>query len=125
VRITIIVDDKTALVTSNAGMRLIALQTLVNRGDFDRVRAYFNDYATAAALESQPVDDRVESLRMLLEQVGKLRVTQVLAVDKHRVVALFEAQNRDILLMHELAVEEDYPDKITAYTYQPLDPSES
>ncbi len=113
-------DDKTALVTSNAGMRLIALQTLYNRGDFDRLQAYFTEYGTPAVLEVQSAEDRVAGLQTLHSEIGKLRVSQVLAVDKHHVVVLMAAQHVAGYFMHELTVEEDYPHKIIAYSHHSL-----
>jgi hypothetical protein len=37
------VDDSSALVTSNAGMRLMAQQMLYNRGDFARLRTFIGE----------------------------------------------------------------------------------
>jgi hypothetical protein len=115
-----IVDDKSALVLSNAGMRLIALQTLLNKGDFARLETYIRDNFTAAALEAQPVEDRLAELRAAWEHTGKLRVYQVIGTDKHQVIVLLEAQQAPGFFLHELTVEEDYPHKITAYTFQTL-----
>ncbi len=109
-------NDKATLRLSNAGMRLIAQQTLLNNGDAERLRVFITDSYAASALESQPVVSRLADLQAL----GKLRVFQVLAADKHRVVLLMQAQRDDALYMVELAVEEDYPHKITQYSQKPL-----
>lgn len=114
-------DDKSALVLSNAGMRLIALQTLYNRGDLDRLHTYIGDYYSDEALATQSAADRLAALQTLLAQAGKMRVYQVLATDKHRVVVLMQAQNADSLFMHELAVEDDYPHRITQFNHAPLE----
>jgi hypothetical protein len=112
----IIVNDKGTLVTSQAGMRLIAQQTLLNAGDAERMRTFIADNYSASALESQSTESRLAELQAL----GKLRVFQVLAADKHRVIVLMQAQRDEALYMIELAVEEDYPHKITVCTFQPL-----
>lgn len=109
-------NDKGTLVTSQAGMRLIAQQTLLNAGDAERMRTFIADNYSASALESQSTESRLAELQAL----GKLRVFQVLAADKHRVIVLMQAQRDEALYMIELAVEEDYPHKITVCTFQPL-----
>jgi hypothetical protein len=117
--VTNIVNDKATLRLSNAGMRLIAQQTLLNNGDAQRLRVFITDSYAPSVLETQPV----ESLLTDLQALGKLRVFQVLASDKHRVVVLMQAQQDEALYMVELAVEEDYPHKITAYSQKPLNES--
>lgn len=109
-------NDKGTLVTSNAGMRLIAQQTLLNTGDAERLRGFITDSYAATALETQSIEARLGELQAL----GKLRVFQVLAADKHRVVVLMQAQQDESLHLIELAVEEDYPHRITEYRQQPL-----
>ncbi|MBZ0299651.1 MAG: hypothetical protein K8J31_07930 [Anaerolineae bacterium] len=114
-------SDKGALITSQAGMRLIAQQTLLNRGDFARLRGYIAENYATAALDSQPVQDRLEDLQALAEQAGKLRVYQVVGASKHQAVAVMEAQRSDAFYMLQVAVEEDYPHKITAFILSPLE----
>jgi hypothetical protein len=115
----IIVSDKAALVTSQAGMRLIAQQKLLNNGDAERLRVFISESYAESALEAQPVEARLAEL----QAIGRLRVFQVLAADKHRVVVLMQAQRDEALYMVELAVEEDYPHKITEYSHKPLNAS--
>lgn len=97
-------------------MRLIAQQTLLNGGDAERLRLFISDSYAASALEAQPAESWLNEL----QAAGRLRVFQVLAADKHRAVVLMQAQRDEALYMVELAVEEDYPHKITICTYQPL-----
>ena len=110
-------NDKGTLITSQAGMRLIAQQKLLNNGDAERLHVFITDSYAASALEAQPVEARLADLQAL----GKLRVFQVLASDKHRVIALMQAQQDEALYMIELAVEEDYPHKIIEYSQKPLE----
>jgi hypothetical protein len=70
----IIVSDKGTLITSSAGMRLIALQTLFNWGDFERLRAYIAEHFAESAIEAQSADSRLAALQTALEQSGKVRV---------------------------------------------------
>lgn len=116
----IIVNDKGALVTSNAGMRLIAQQTLLNKGDFERLRAFITESYAPPALETQSHEARLRDLRTLAAEAGKLRVYQVIGADKHRVIVLLESERGPALYMTQLAVEEDYPHRITQYTHQLL-----
>ena len=114
-------DDKTALKTSNAGMRLIAQQTLLNRGDTDRLRAFISESYSENALQSESVEVRLAALEKLRATYGKLKIMQVLATDKHHVVVLMQAQNSDNMVLHEMRVEEDYPHRITGFTHNPLE----
>ncbi len=61
-------NDTAALVTSNAGMRLMAQQMLYNRGDFERLREFIGESYTAEALEDQSVEDRLEIFESMLAQ---------------------------------------------------------
>jgi hypothetical protein len=108
-------DDKTALKWSNAGMRLIAQTTVLNSGDTARLRDFIANNYAPKALEDQTVDERVESVQATFAQTGKLKIFQVLATDKHRVIVIMQAQADDAMYYTEIAVEEDFPHKVTAY----------
>jgi len=114
------VDDTSALVTSNAGMRLMAQQMLYNRGDFARLRSFISESYTPEALEDQAVEDRLAIFESMLDTIGKLRVQQVIASSKHQAVVLMAAQGDGAFYMHQISVGEDYPHKISAYSVQPL-----
>jgi hypothetical protein len=114
------VDDKTALKLSNAGMRLIAQTTIVNSGDTARLRDFVAQNYAPKALEDQTVDERIESYQEAFSQTGKLRIFQVLATDKHRVVVIMQAQADDAMYYTEIAVEEDFPHKIITYVQRAL-----
>jgi hypothetical protein len=110
-------NDKDILARSHAGVRLIALATLYNKGDFTRIRAYIRDHYTAAALEVSPLALRLAEMREQFRNEGKVRVRQLVAHDKHHVVVLLETQNGGMLL-EDLVVEEEYPHKISSHTRQ-------
>lgn len=111
-------DDRTALARSNAGMRLIAQLTLFNKNEFDRLLHFIAQGYDDAALAAQSAADRQAALRQLQTDAGRLRVYQVLAVDKHRVAVLLQAQAGDAFYYCELAVGEDYPHKIIEYKHE-------
>ncbi|HYO87973.1 MAG TPA: hypothetical protein VER79_04950 [Candidatus Limnocylindrales bacterium] len=108
--------DQQALVTSQAGMRLVAILTLFNKGDFARLRAYLREHYTAPALEANPAAARLAELRLLRTDAGRQRLRQVVGVEKHRVIALVDAESGG-LFIHELTCEEDYPHKVTAHYF--------
>ncbi|NWG15083.1 MAG: hypothetical protein HXY41_00470 [Chloroflexi bacterium] len=101
------------LTGNSAGMRLIALLTLYNRGDFDRLRAYIADNYAPAALAEQDADARTADLRDRFEQWGKLRIEQVLGIAEHQVIALVQAQEGGGYHALQVAVEEDFPHRLT------------
>lgn len=108
--------DQQALVTSQAGMRLVAILTLFNRGDFSRLRQYLREHYAEAALEEHPAVSRLAEMRLLRAGGGRQKLRQVVGVEKHRVIALMDGEQGG-LFIHELACEEDYPHKITAYHF--------
>ncbi len=113
-------SDQAALTRSSAGMRLIAQLTLFNRGDFKRLRAFIAESYAPAALQAEILPARLAALRGQFASGGPLRVCQVIAADKHRVIALTQARRSGALFYTELAVEEDYPHRITDYVHRPL-----
>jgi len=104
---------------SNAGMRLIALATIYNKGDFARLRAYMKEHFTVSALETVPVALRLAELRDQFRTAGKVRVRQVVTYDKHRVVAILSSEHGGNFI-EDIAVEEDYPHKVSAHSRQML-----
>jgi hypothetical protein len=112
-------DDKTALTASNAGIRLIALTTILNKGDFARLRQYIADNYHAGVLAETPVSMRLAELKAAHRLAGKLRVKQVIAADKHQVIAAIESE-RGSQFIARVTVEEDYPHKVLDYSLQPI-----
>jgi hypothetical protein len=108
--------DQQALVTSQAGMRLVAILTLLNKGDFARLRQYLREHYTDGALEENPAPTRLAELKMLRAEEGRQRFRQVVGVEKHRVVALTDGEHGS-LFIHELMCEDDYPHKVTAHYF--------
>mgnify|MGYP000603709952 CR=1 FL=1 len=108
--------DQQALVTSQAGMRLVAMLTLFNKGEFTRLRHYLREHFTEAALEESAAAARLAELRLLRANAGRQRLRQVVGVEKHRVIALMDTESGG-LYIHELLCEEDYPHKVTAHHF--------
>jgi hypothetical protein len=108
--------DQQSLVTSQAGMRLVAILTLFNKGDFPRLRQYVREHYTEDALEESPAAARLAELRVLRSEEGRQRFRQVVGVEKHRVIALTDSE-RGSLFIHELICEDDYPHKVTAHHF--------
>src|SRR5262249_28489443 len=103
-------------------MRLIALTTLLNKGDVDRLRAYIADNYHAGVLAETPVSMRLAELKAIHRLAGKLRIHQVIAANKYQVIAIVEGE-RGNQYIAQVTVEEDYPHKLLDYNLQ-LIPSE-
>jgi hypothetical protein len=89
--------------------------TLYNKADWSRLHTFFTDsYADADAVEQRLTDWQAHHAA-----VGRLRVKQVLAVDKHRVILALESEH-DGLYYAEMTVEEDYPHRVTATQFTKL-----
>lgn len=112
-------NDQRALVTSNAGMRLIAQTTLYNNGDMARLHAFIAENYTAASLDEESAVHRAQAWQIVREQIGRLRVRQVIGFDKLHVIVLMQAEYApDALFLNEVYVEEEYPHKIAVYIHQ-------
>jgi len=108
------------LARSHAGMRLIAQMTFYNKGDFERLGAFIAEGYTPGALEVMSAKDRLLDLKMTYRVAGKLRVRQVVATDKHRVVVMLQAQKNHSMYLAQMMVEEEYPHKVMDYHHQLL-----
>lgn len=109
-------SDQQLLQSSQAGLRLIAVLTLLNNMRYDRLRAYFREHLAPAALEEAAATVRLAEVKMLRGEFGRLRARQVIGADKHHVICLFDGEHGGLLLI-DLACEEDYPHKISALTF--------
>ncbi len=105
---------------SRAGMRLIALLTLYNQGDAARLRAYIADNYEPQALEDQSVEDLLADLLTLREQIGRVRIAQVLGVGEHQAVVMGEGE-QGAWCAFQMAVSEAYPHRVIYYVHQPVD----
>lgn len=107
--------DKLALTTNPAGMRLIAQLTLYNAGKWERLDRYLADSYAEPLLVAENVTERLHAFTADYQMLGRLKVGQVLALDKYHVVVLLQSELGDVLQVHDLTVEEEHPHKITDY----------
>jgi hypothetical protein len=107
-------SDSQQLAASHAGLRLIALLTFYNQGAVDRLRAYLKEHLAESALEEEPASSRLAALKVLSSEAGRLKVRQVVAADKHHVVALLHGERGGIVLT-DLEVSADYPHRIILF----------
>lgn len=108
-------DNRVALGRTPVGRRLIALMTIFNNHDTARLRQYVLESFKAVTL-----DDQLAVFEQIFAQTGKLRVHQIVVSDEHRVVILTQSQSDDAFYVCEMAVESDYPHKITEFSHRPL-----
>jgi len=108
--------NKQVLTQNAAGMRLIVLMTLFNSANYPRLRTYIADNYHPSLLEEQPGNVRLALLKAQRRLSGKVRVRQIIAVDKYQVVVLMESAHEGTLTMIDLAVEEEYPHRIIRFS---------
>jgi uncharacterized protein with GYD domain len=106
-------DDKRALSGSQAGMRFIALMKFYNDGHLPRLTQFLQESMAAPLLEAQPADARAAEWAARRESIGRHKVKQVLAAGKHQVAVVVSAEHNEALYYVEIAVEDDYPHRIT------------
>ena len=114
-------QDKLALRKSQAGMRFIAQMTIYNSGDEERLKRFLREsYHEEALMASSPAQ-RLEHLRSMQAEIGRVRVKQVGAANEYHVVVILEAEKTPGTFYYlEMQVEEDYPHRITRYMQVPL-----
>lgn len=111
--------NKQVLTQNAAGMRLIVLMTLYNSANYPRLKTYVADSYHPSLLEEQPASARLALLKAQRRLSGKIRVRQVIAVDKYQVVVLMESEHEGQLTLVDLAVEEEYPHLIIRFDQSP------
>ena len=116
--------DKIALRASQAGMRFIAQTHIYNGSNWERMTQFITDSYSEALLEDQPIEGRLQMFKTTQEKIGRLKVKQVVGTHEERVVVVVETETGEHpYFLVDLAVEEDYPHKIIAYSQQPLEPN--
>ena len=112
------------LVTSNAGMRAIAQTTLYNKGDFARLRQFIEQNYDEEMLAEVGAGVRLAEMKATYRLAGRLKIEQVIGIDKHRALIAVSAEHGGMYAM-QMIVAEPYPHKILAYVLQPLIPHET
>lgn len=114
------VDDKDALKVTSAGIRLIAILTIFNSENGDRLRQYVADSCHPDLLAEQDADARTAALLRLYAESGKLKVRQVIGVSKEHVIVLLGSQTGVDYLV-DMMVGADFPHHITRLSLSPLE----
>ena len=112
---------KQHLTASHAGIRLIAQMTIFNKGDFERLRTYVQDNYAAGALAMISAKARLAELKAIKRIDGKMRVEQVVAAGEHEVIVVLVAERGEAVYLTQLAVEEEFPHKITFFSQGKMD----
>lgn len=113
--------EQQVLMKTAAGRRLIAYLTLFNRGDIPRLASYIRDNYSETAFKTRSADEWEQWTADIQEQVGKLRIHQVVAVDDYYIVVIVQAQKDDKFYINEYKVDEEHPHKVLKFNHQPAD----
>jgi NADH pyrophosphatase NudC (nudix superfamily) len=116
--------QQSTLAASNAGMRVIAQTTLYNKGDFARLRQFIEQNYDEAMLAEVGAGVRLAEFKASFRLAGRLKIEQVIGVDKHRALIAVSAERGGMYAL-QMIVAEPYPHKILAYILQPLIPHET
>lgn len=108
-------EAKQHLVTSHAGIRLIAQLTIFNRGDFARLRTYLEENYAEEAFTDIAARTRLAELKAIYRIDGRMRVEQVVAVGEYQVIVALEAERSQMFYLTHMNVQEDYPHKVTFF----------
>jgi hypothetical protein len=117
--------DKFFLRASQAGMRFMAQTHIYNSLNWERLRQFITDSYHEEQLEQQAIDERIQVFQTFYEKVGRVKIKQVVGTHEERVVVVVETEKGDPqYFLVDIAVEEDYPHKIIAYSHQVMNPTE-
>lgn len=110
-------NDKLALRASSAGIRFIAQTTIYNTDNAERLRQYIADSYHETLLAEQSVEKRLEEFQALFRHIGRIKVKQVVAVNKETAIMVMESEKDEGFFFTEMRVEEEYPHKIVHYLF--------
>lgn len=120
-----LIRDKVALRASQAGMRFMAQTHIYNSSNWERLQTFIADSYHSEKLEEQAAENRLDIFKTTFDKVGRMKVKQVVGTHEHRAVVVVEVENGELpYFLVDIAVEEEYPHKIIAYSHQPLQPKE-
>ncbi len=108
------------LVRSRAGIRLIALISLFNRGDFTRIKQYLREQCHAEVFTSVSLVAQMAELRLLRRRFGRLRLTQIVGLSETQAIVLLETETGSTKLMVQIGVANDYPHLLEKLIFSPL-----
>ena len=102
-------------------MRLIALLSIYNRGDFKRIKEYLKEQSAFRPEDSVSLIERISKLRILQKRYGRLRFLQIAALSELNVIAILETEKEQTSLITQMSVETDYPHLLTQWQLDPID----
>ncbi len=109
-----------ALYRSRAGMRLIALLTIINRGDLARAREYLREQSAASTFADISLAERLAELRLQRRRYGRLRFKQLVGISDLHAIVILAAEDDDSYLLAQLTVEAEYPHSLTQWQLSSL-----
>ena len=120
-----LIRDKVVLRASQAGMRFIAQSHIYNTGNWERLQSFIADSYHVDKLAEQAAEHRLDIFKTTFDKVGRMKVKQVVGTHEHRAIVVVEVEHGELpYFLVDIAVEEEYPHKIIAYSHQPLQPKE-
>ena len=102
-----------ALYRSRAGMRLIALLSIINRSDFARVKEYLREQSAASAFADISLAKRLAELRLQRKRYGRLRFKQLIGISDLHAIVILATEDGDAYLLAQITVEAEYPHLLT------------
>ena len=109
-----------ALYRSRAGMRLIVLLTIINRGDFARVKEYLREQSATSAFAEVSLAERLAELRLQRKCCGRLRFKQLAGISDQHAIVILATEGGDAYLLAQITVEAEYPHLLTHWQLNSL-----
>jgi CubicO group peptidase (beta-lactamase class C family) len=111
----------TKLPDTQAGRRVAAYIEVFNSGDEQKVRQFFTDNISPAALQQRPLEARLGVYRNMHGRLGAIRLRRVLRSSEASVAALFETENGDWVEI-TFEFEAETPHRFLALRVEDADP---
>lgn len=116
--------DKLALRKSQAGMRFIAQMHIYNSRNWERLGQFIAESYHEEMLTAQAPDERLSIFQAVADEIGRLKVKQVVGTSDHQAIVVMEAERTEHYYYVNIAVEDDYPHKITLFLFQQMQPAQ-
>ena len=101
-------------------MRLIALLSIYNRGDFKRIELYLKEQSAFPEDDPVTIAERISELGILRKRLGRLRFQQIAGLSELNVIAILATEKEPASLMMKLSVASDYPHLLTHWQMGPI-----
>lgn len=117
-------NDLSALSKSEAGKRILGYFAAFNSGDEEKLKNFFLDNVSPAALKQRPVEPRLEFHRQLRSELQSFAIKQILGATDTEIELLVQSKNGK-LLNYSFRFEKDAAQLLVGWRVEEAEPSDN